>query len=102
MMQKSKNFDKVSILADLSILHAITIFLDQVRKRLSSQLIKGISRVLQKVLTYFNGSIISTFFAPLASVSPVIFYLYLNDLLLRLAAVQSTIVSALFKDGSSL
>ena len=32
--------------------------LDQVKIRLNSQLINGISRVLQKLLKYFNGKII--------------------------------------------
>ena len=36
---------------------------EQVRMRLVSQLIKGISRVLQKLLKYFNGTAISTSFA---------------------------------------
>ena len=56
--------------------------------RLTSQLINGISRVLQKLLTYFKGTIISTSFVlasagvfPVfvlasAGVFPVIFNLY--------------------------
>ena len=48
--------------------------------RLTSQLINGISRVLQKLLKYFNGTIISTsFLLPAAGVFPVIFILDLND-----------------------
>ena len=48
--------------------------------RLTSQLIKGISRVLQKLLRYFNGTIISTYFSlSAAGVFPVIFILDLND-----------------------
>ena len=48
--------------------------------RLTSQLINGISRVLQKLLEYFNGTIISTSFVlPSAGVIPVIFILDLND-----------------------
>ena len=39
-------------------------FVDQVRIKLISQLINGISRVLQKLLRYFNGTIISTSFVP--------------------------------------
>ena len=50
-----------------------THFVDQVRMGLVSQLINGISRVLQKVLKYFNGTITVTFFVSLASVSAVIF-----------------------------
>ena len=48
--------------------------------RLTSQLIHGISRVLQKLLRYFNGTIISTSFSlPVAGAFPVIFILDLND-----------------------
>ena len=48
--------------------------------RLTSQLIKGISRVLQKLLRYFNGTIISIYFSlSAAGVFPVIFILDLND-----------------------
>ena len=35
-------------------------FVDQFRKRIISQLIKGISRVLRKLSTYLNGKAIST------------------------------------------
>ena len=80
-------------------LDAIAQFLDQGRISLVSQLIKGISRVLQKLLRYFNGTIISTFFVTLAPVAPVIFRLYLKDLLLWSAPVKSTTVPALFIDG---
>ena len=52
---------------------------DHVKKRLTSQLINGILRVLQKLLKYFNGTIISTsFILPPAGVLPVIFTLDLN------------------------
>ena len=48
--------------------------------RLTLQLINGISRVLQKLLKYFNGTIISTSFSlPPAGFFPVIFILDLND-----------------------
>ena len=48
--------------------------------RLTSQLIKDISRVLQKLLKYFNGTIISTSFSlPQARVFPIIFISDLND-----------------------
>ena len=48
--------------------------------KLTSQLINDISRVLQKLLKYFNGTIISTSFVlPAAGVFPVIFILDLND-----------------------
>ena len=36
--------------------------LDQIKRRLSLQLINGISRVLQKLLKYFNGTIFSKSF----------------------------------------
>ena len=58
--------------------------------KLISQLIKDISRVLQILLRYVNSTIIATFLVPLLSVAPVIFSLYLNDLLLWLAPVKST------------
>ena len=35
---------------------------DQIKMRFISQFIKGISRVLQRLLKYFYGTIISTFF----------------------------------------
>ena len=48
--------------------------------RLISQLINGISRVLEKLLKYFNVTIISTSFVlPSARVFSVIFVLDLND-----------------------
>ena len=45
---------------------------DQVKMRLSSQIIKGISRVFQKLLKYFNDTIISTSFVPPSAILPVI------------------------------
>ena len=54
--------------------------------RLISQLIKSIARVLQKSVNYFNGTIISTFFLPLAeSALPLISSLNLNEALLSTA-----------------
>ena len=54
----------------------ITQSLEHVNSRLTSQLINGISRVLQKLLKYFNGTIISTSFVfPSAGVFPVFFLL---------------------------
>ena len=48
--------------------------------RLISQLINGISRVLQKLLKHFNGTAISPpFVFPAAGAFPVILILYLND-----------------------
>ena len=50
---------------------------DHVKIRLTSQLINGISRVLQKLLKYVNGTIISTSFVlPLSGVFPVIFSMF--------------------------
>ena len=47
--------------------------------RLISQLINGISRVLQKLLKYFNGTaVLTSFVFPAAGVLPVILTLYLN------------------------
>ena len=64
----------------------ITQFSDQVKTSSTSQLIQGISRVLQKLLKYFSGNIISTFtllaILPsllLSVVLPVIFVLKLNE-----------------------
>ena len=51
-----------------------------VKVRLTSQLINSISRVPQKLLKYFNGTMISTSFVlPAAGFFPVIFILDLND-----------------------
>ena len=60
--------------------------------RLISQLINGISRVLQKFLKYFNGSIICTTFVPSSPVEPIIFYLNVNEALLpgKLAIAPSS------------
>ena len=83
----------------------ITQFLDQVKISSIWQLIKGILRVLQKLLRYFSGTIISTSTLPailplllLAAVWPVIFVLKLNETV-ALAPLKSTIVPASFTDG---
>ena len=53
---------------------------DHVKIRLTSQLINGIPRVLQKLLKSFNGTIVSaSFVLPAAGVFPVNFILDLND-----------------------
>ena len=53
---------------------------DHVKMRLISQLIRGISRVLQKLLKYFNGTAISTFFVlPSTGVHLVNYVLDLNN-----------------------
>ena len=55
-------------------------FSDQVKMRLNSQLINGISTVLQKLLKYFNGTGISTFFVlSLLGVFPVVLIWDLSD-----------------------
>ena len=74
----------------------------QVRIRLISQLINGILKVPQKLLKYFNGTIILTFFLPLFPILPVIFGLNSNEALLILPAGKSTIAALAFKYGSSL
>ena len=48
-------------------------FADQVRLSFISQIVNIISRVLQKLVKYFNGTIMSTSFVLLATLSPVIF-----------------------------
>ena len=50
--------------------------------RLISQLINGITRVLQKLFNFFNGTIILTFFVKLFPGEPAIFCLKLNESLL--------------------
>ena len=50
--------------------------------KLISQLINGITRVLQKSFNFFNGTIILTIFVKLFPVEPVIFCLNLNESLL--------------------
>ena len=58
---------------------AITQFADQVRIISTSQLIKSILRVLQKLIKYYQDIAISaTFVLPSARVLPVIFVLNLN------------------------
>ena len=57
------------------------------------------TRDFQKLLKYFNGTIISTSFLVTLSVLPVIFSLNLYKLVIALALVNSAITSAA---GSSL
>ena len=57
------------------------------------------TRDFQKLLKYFNGTIISTSFLVTLSVLPVIFSLNLCKLVIALALVNSAITSAA---GSSL
>ena len=76
-------------------------FSHQFRSRLISQLIKDISRVLQKLLRYFNGTIISTFFVPFLPAWPVIYSFILNELVSTLTSLK-LISPLLAKAGSSL
>ena len=70
----------------------ITQFADHVKIRLTSQLIKGISRVLHKLLKCFKGTIISTLsISPSPSVWLVIFASELNESV-ALAPLKSTIL----------
>ena len=74
---------------------------DHVKIRSNSQLIKSNSRVLQKLLRYFNGTIISTSIIPSLLVWPVIFVLKLNESV-ALAPLKLTVFPALFTAGISL
>ena len=76
-------------------------FADQVRISLISQFINGISSVLQKLLRYFNGTIISVSFLLFFPVPPATFSLNLNEILLFIAG-ESTMLLLLSKPGSSL
>ena len=72
----------MSVIANFVFLVAEEIrqFSDQVIMRLILQLIKGISRVLEKLFKYFNATVTSTFFVlPSAGVFPVILILDIND-----------------------
>ena len=80
----------------------ITKFPDHVKISSTSQLIKGISRVLQKLLKYFSGTIISTFsMSPSSLVLPIIFDLKLSESV-SLAPLKITIPLLLFTAGISL
>ena len=73
-------FVSVIVILPASVELVITQVDDHVKMKLTSQLINGISRVLQKLLKYFNGTIISTSFElPTAEVFSVIFILDLSD-----------------------
>ena len=75
------NFVPVTSDAPAPVELVITQVDDHVKIKLISELIKEISRVLQKLLKYFHGTIISTSFSlPPAGVFPVMFILNINDL----------------------
>ena len=80
-----KSLQERQVLYQLSVCAPVELVItqvdDHVKSSLTSELIKGISRVLQKLLKYFSGTIISTSFSLLSSgVFPVILILDLNDL----------------------
>ena len=71
--------------------------------KIISQIINDISKVLQKLLIYFNGASLSTSFVPLKPVCSVIFCLNLNKALLSLLPLEKApIAAASVKTGSSL
>ena len=79
----------VSVIANFvsPVAEEITQSADQVKMKLISQPIKGISRVLQKILRYFNGTaVLTSCLLPGAGVFPVI-------LILNLSNSDSTILS---------
>ena len=55
----------------------------------SQSKIKGISRILQRLRKYFNGTIISTLFVPLSPVWRVIFTLKLNESVIILTKINN-------------
>ena len=70
----------VTKIESLVALLVITQFSEQVKIRFISQLINGISSVLEKLLKYFNGTAISTSFSVLLpSNPPVIMVLKSKD-----------------------
>ena len=80
----------------------MTQFPDQFRSRVISKLIKSISRVLQKLLGYFNGTIISIFYVRLLPVLPVDFSLRLKKLVVAFASVKLVIAPLSSTVGTSL
>ena len=79
----------------------ITQFEDHVGKKSNSQLIKDIPRVLQKLLGYFNGTIISTSFVPLLPACTVNLSLSVKESVAALLASNPATLP-LFKVDSSL
>ena len=72
-------------------------FSDQVKIRLISKLINGISRVLKKLLGYFNSTHILVFFVPSFSALPNIFFIYLYERLVSSLTGKSIILLLLSK-----
>ena len=92
----------VVVFVSLDVFCINTYFSEQVNMGLIAQLDKGISRVFQKLLIHFNGTVISTPFLPLAaSVLLVIFYSNLDETL-SLAVDKSVTMLASVKAGSFL
>ena len=82
----------------------ITQFADQYKISSIPQLIKSISKVFQKLLKYFNGTIISTpFISPSLFIWPAIFALKWNESVV-LSPLKLTIVLLLLSStaGTSL
>ena len=79
----------------------ITQFSNQVKISSTSQLLKGISRVFQKLLRYFSGNILLTLIIPSSLFWPVIFVLKLNESV-ALAPLKLVIFPASFTAGISL
>ena len=73
-------------------------FLGHFKQRVISQLTKGISSVLEKLLRYFNRTIILTSFVLLFPVCPVVSRSNLNETLL-LSAGKSLILPLFFRAG---
>ena len=74
-------------------------FFDQVNIRLISKLIHRISSAFEKLLRYFNGTIISTPLISSLFVCPVISYLNLNELLSLSSTGKSIATLILYKAG---
>ena len=75
------------------VLYQLLQFVDQLK--IISQLISGISRVLWKVLKYFNGTDISTFTVPVPSV-------LFNNLDLNWNELESAVLSSRSSHGHKI
>ena len=80
---------------------SITQFAYQVKIRLISQLIEGISSVLQKLPTHFNDFIISIFLCRYGPFDPLFFSVNLNESV-ALPALKAITTQLLFTYGLSL
>ena len=70
----------------------------KLQDQVTMRLVNDISRVLKKLLKYFNGTIVITFFVPLFPIEPVFFCLNLNEALLpgTLSRVPSSVKAVSF------